>query len=595
MSADDVDADENSPSTAPSRRVIAHLIAVVRLANRPRSIVAIVALSLTSSLVEAAALLLIAASASSVLTGDPVDADFGPVHMAVDVDVALMLAAVGAVTAAVARLITARVASRLTADLLHTVRVGLVRDLLHAPWSQQTSISPARLQELISSQAMLMAGLLSRLNGFLTSVIAFSVMAAAAVAVDPIGAVALVVVGIVLALAFRPLTTRVRQGGQRHLDETHRYVAVVSDIQGVLPEVRVYGVVDQADALHVDASTRAAEEHRRVRVMASLQPVLYMGSVLLLLIAGIFGLQLRESLDIAQAGALVLMLLRGLRYSQSSQSSWQGAVESISVVEDFDRMRSNLTGSRGARGGRRLERVGSIEFESVSYTYPAGETALRDVSLKIEPMAITGLAGPSGAGKTTLAHIVLGLRTPTSGRILVDGVQADEFDEGSWFQHFAYVPQHPVLLDTDVRENVRFMRAHISDADVSAALSRASMDNDLVSWAAGDRRRVGVAGSQVSGGQRQRIAIARALAGRPDVLVLDEPTSALDPAAELEIRRTLTALRGEVTVLLIAHRESTLEVCDVVIRMANGTVMSVEAAAGAHERFGHRGPERTDR
>ena len=215
-----------------------------------------------------------------------------------------------------------------------------------------------------------------------------------------------------------------------------------------------------------------------------------------------------------------------------------------------------------AFGDRILGHVDTIEFRDVGYVYPTGEVGIEGVSMTMHRGQIVGLAGPSGAGKSTIAQLVLGLRRPTSGTILVDGTPAEAFEEHSWFDKLAYVAQDSRLIQGDVRDNVRFLRPEVTDEQIDRALERAGIAPDVARWADGADRDVGVSGRELSGGQRQRIAIARALVGEPDVLVLDEPTSALDPASEQIIRDTIDSLRGSVTVVLVAHRESTLSICD---------------------------------
>jgi ABC-type multidrug transport system fused ATPase/permease subunit len=182
------------------------------------------------------------------------------------------------------------------------------------------------------------------------------------------------------------------------------------------------------------------------------------------------------------------------------------------------------------------------------------------------------VAGPSGAGKSTLVQVLLRLRAPTEGSYLVDGRPAADYRAGDWAREVSLVPQEPKLIEGTVADNIRFLRTGITDQQVATASGLAGLDRDLAVWPDGVDRLVGPRHLALSGGQRQRVAIARALAGAPSLLVLDEPTSALDVECERVIQDTLAGLKGLVTVVVIAHRLTTLQRCDRILLLRDGRV-----------------------
>jgi ATP-binding cassette subfamily B protein len=186
---------------------------------------------------------------------------------------------------------------------------------------------------------------------------------------------------------------------------------------------------------------------------------------------------------------------------------------------------------------------------------------------------VVGIIGPSGAGKSTLIQILLRLRAPDSGEYIVNGVPAGEYASGDWHQVFSYVPQEPRLMHASVADNIRYLRTLDDDA-VQRAGRLARIHDDVVSWPDGYDTIVGPRADAVSGGQQQRICLARALAARPSVLILDEPTSALDPHSESLIQESLTVLRDELTLFIIAHRMSTLDICDRVMVIVDGRLVA---------------------
>jgi ATP-binding cassette subfamily C protein len=219
----------------------------------------------------------------------------------------------------------------------------------------------------------------------------------------------------------------------------------------------------------------------------------------------------------------------------------------------------------------------AVALERVSYTY-AGEPepVLLDVSLAIAKGESIGVVGPSGAGKSTLIDLLLGLLEPTAGRITVDGRDITSAMR-SWRRHIGYVPQEPFVLDDTVRRNVAFgiADAEIDDGRVSAALRLAQLADVVAGLPRGLDTMLGERGTRLSGGQRQRVAIARALYDEPEVLIFDEATSALDTPTERELIAALEALRGVKTLVVIAHRLTTVRRCDRIALLRDGRLAAV--------------------
>lgn len=215
---------------------------------------------------------------------------------------------------------------------------------------------------------------------------------------------------------------------------------------------------------------------------------------------------------------------------------------------------------------------GSLRLDHVTYRYPdAGTDAVADVSLTIPVGAVTALVGSSGAGKTTIADIILMLLAPASGTLSVDGAPLTAAHRAAWRRSVAYVAQDTLLRHRTLRENITW-GMDVSDADVLESLARAGAQKLLASLPEGLDTVLGDRGIRLSGGERQRIAIARALLRRPKLLVLDEATSALDLESEAEIRASLGALTPAVTVLLITHRVTSLRRDDHVVVLEDGRV-----------------------
>jgi ABC-type multidrug transport system fused ATPase/permease subunit len=223
--------------------------------------------------------------------------------------------------------------------------------------------------------------------------------------------------------------------------------------------------------------------------------------------------------------------------------------------------------------GKKLE--GSIDVEGLSFSYArTTRDALNDVSISVRRGEAVGLIGPSGSGKSTLVDILLGLLEPTSGNVLVDGHDIQENLRG-WQDQIGYVPQSIFLTDDTLRRNVAFglPKDKIDDDAVRSAIRSAQLEEFVASLPDGMETVVGERGVRLSGGQRQRIGIARALYNNPDVLVLDEATSSLDTETEHGVMQAVQALQGDKTVIIVAHRLSTVEYCDRLYRLENAQIV----------------------
>lgn len=215
-----------------------------------------------------------------------------------------------------------------------------------------------------------------------------------------------------------------------------------------------------------------------------------------------------------------------------------------------------------------------IDIENLTFGYDGSDKkVLENVSFTIYKNTSIAFIGPSGAGKTTLADLVLGVLNPLEGRIAVDGVDISENLE-AWHNTIGYIPQTIYLMDDTIRKNIAFGIADelINDAKIIEVCKKAQLYDYIISLPDGLDTEIGEMGVRLSGGQRQRIGIARALYNEPGVLVLDEATSALDNDTEKAVMESIDALHGEMTLIIIAHRLSTIKNCDYVYKVEAGKV-----------------------
>ncbi|WP_026424727.1 ABC transporter ATP-binding protein [Actinokineospora inagensis] len=221
--------------------------------------------------------------------------------------------------------------------------------------------------------------------------------------------------------------------------------------------------------------------------------------------------------------------------------------------------------------------TGTVDFEGVRFTYPGADSEiLSGVDLSLRPGETVALVGPTGSGKSTLTMLVPRLADVTGGRITVDGVDVRELRLGDLRSVVAMAFEEPVLFSASVRENVALGSPGVSDDEVLAALRIAQAEEFVERLPWGLDTRIGEEGLSLSGGQRQRLALARAVVGKPKVLVLDDPLSALDVHTEAEVERALRSVLSGVTALVVAHRPSTVKLADRVAMLDGGRIVAVD-------------------
>ncbi len=238
----------------------------------------------------------------------------------------------------------------------------------------------------------------------------------------------------------------------------------------------------------------------------------------------------------------------------------------------------DLEHNQGKRAVRTVR--GELDFDQVSFRYPDGdEDAVHGFSLQVGPGETVALVGPSGSGKTTVLNLAIGFIRPTSGQLLLDGVDMERIDLRTYRRHLSVVSQETILFDGSVRENVTYGGKIFNEEVILRALQDANALDFVLRLPKGLETNLGERGARLSGGQKQRLAIARALVRDPRILILDEATSSLDSESEALIQEALERLMRGRTTLVVAHRLSTIRNADRIVLMEEGQIME----AGTHE------------
>jgi ATP-binding cassette subfamily B protein len=467
-------------------------------------------------------------------------------------------------------------AATLSAAVVRDVRLDLARSFIRASWSSQHGERAGRLQELQTTFAGMGAVLISSIATCISTGVNLLALLLMAVAVDPIAS--LVVIGAVALLGsvLRPLRSAVRRQAQRTGESGMEFATALSETSQLGLEMHIFGVQSEIEQRIEALIEHDASVSRRLGFLRGLVPSVYSGLAFVALVGGLALAATIDSTDLTSVGAVLLVMLRSLSYGQGLQTSITTINSSLPFVDTLQLELDKYRAAAVADGQVPIGNVGVLNLNSVSFSYVAGTSVLSDVNATIRPHEVIGVVGPSGSGKSTLVQLLLGLREPTSGEVLSDGRDIRTLSRQEWARKVTFVPQHAHLIAGSVADNIRFYRSNVSNEDIVAAARSAHLHDDVVGWREGYERQVGEQGSHLSGGQQQRLIIARALVENPDLVILDEPTSSLDVRSESLIRETLNGLRSSTTVIIIAHRLSTLTICDRIMVIQGGQLRAFD-------------------
>ncbi len=460
----------------------------------------------------------------------------------------------------------------------------LYQKTLYQPYSVHAARNSSEIVDAVSTKvnAVVFQIIVPLLTFFSSSVIMVAIMATL-IAINPVIALtAFAGFGGTYAIIIKLTRGRLKHNSQSIASKSKQLVKSLQEGLGGIRDI----LIDRNQPLYCHIYRQAVAPLRRAQgnnQFMSQSPRFVIEAIGMLLIAVLAYALARQPGGVAQAipvlGTLALGAQRLLPVLQQTYASWstlQGGQASLrDVLELLDQP---LDDNSVKKVEEPLPFNRQLAIKDLSFRYtPTSSDVLRHLNLTIPKGSRVGFIGATGSGKSTLLDIVMGLLQPTEGAIEIDGVSITADKLGAWQRHIAHVPQAIYLSDATIAENIAFgvQKEQIDHERVRQAAQQAQMAELVASWPEQYQTVVGERGVRLSGGQRQRIGIARALYKQADVIIFDEATSALDNQTEAAVMQAIEELHEDLTVLIIAHRLTTLRNCDTIVELANGMIKAV--------------------
>lgn len=456
----------------------------------------------------------------------------------------------------------------------NNMRIDLYAKTLHARWPYLLGQKIGYLENVMMVDLRATVGLLKQFCQAGPSMASFIIYLVAAFNISWIVTLITLGVGTLLLITSKPFIVRIKKYAHR-ITTIHKIIAhrVNESITG-MKTIKASGV----DELVVRREKKILDELKKILLKSSI--VQHSGAGIaeplsFIFIALVFAFSYKHtSFDLASFVVVMYLIQRIFTSVKKTQSALQVINECMAGTKQVLNLSAALKVNEEESSAQMpFVFTDSIEFRNVSFTYETGRPVLTNVSFRIKENEMVGIIGPSGAGKTTIADLMLRLFVPDSGEITIDGKEISRFSLHDFRRHIGYVSQDIFLMNDTIEDNIKFYDGSIDEACMIKAARMAHIYDFISGLEKGFKTIIGDHGIMLSGGQRQRVILARALARKPSLLILDEATSALDNESEMLIQKSIEEFKGGVTVIVIAHRLSTIIRCDRLIGLEEGRIV----------------------
>ena len=392
-----------------------------------------------------------------------------------------------------------------------------------------------------------------------------------------------IIVGSIFFFAFRKFFDIAKKNGERMRKANRKYLGEIRSQLESIKEIKSYGV----EAEHREILQEVLGEYETANIrrtkMATLPTLLFSMSSTVLIAIIFYIANVVLEVQMIELILIVYIFARIWPLFSKLHNQIQMLNNAIPSFESVDRtlniLNTSLKEKESGEGCMNLKE--KIVFRNVTFTYASSDEKILDhTSFTIQANAITALKGESGVGKSTIVNLLMGLLRPNEGSILVDDTDLNNENIRAWRKSIGYMPQDPIILNKSIRENITRFNPEATEAEILLALEKSQAMGFINKLPDGLDTLMGHKGIRLSGGEKQRIVLARALVRGPSILILDEATSALDSENERNIQETIQSLKESMTIVSIAHRQSSIDSADYVINIKNGGQIEVVENGG---------------
>lgn len=470
--------------------------------------------------------------------------------------------------------LTNYITDRIKNDYIKKTRSKLFKLTLNSNWTYLSKQKIGYLEKVLMTDINTYSALLSYTSSTVILMINTIIYVVIAFNISPIVIGITISMGGIFFLAFKPLVYRVRIVSHQSADILKKVANHINESMIGMKTIK---------AMHLESEvykhgTSFFEDLKNIEIKTSVltsltyvvtQPL----SVLLIIGLFIFSYKLTD-FNFASFAVIVYAINKIFTYIQDGQARIQNINSLYPFLKTaFDYEAKAIQNQENDGNISDIDFKADIIIKDLYFKYDGKDNTLNNINMRIDHGKITGIIGPSGSGKTTIVDLILKLIEPESGSISIGEINISDIRKDVWRNNIGYVSQDVFLINDTIENNIKLHNTNISEEDMINATKIANIYDFINSLPNKFKSHVGERGMEISGGQRQRIALARVLARKPKIIILDEATSSLDNESETMVQQAIDRLRGDVTVIIIAHRPTTVEGADKLIVLRNGNIV----------------------
>ena len=458
-------------------------------------------------------------------------------------------------------------------DLIQGLSVQSLKLFLQARWSFFCGSEQGKLLNTFNRELSVIGDALAGLTTQFSRIVQLGIYLAVPIWLDPFLTLSIVGLVMIISLPFFLLHRISYKLGQANTETANILMSILNESLSAAHLILGFATQNKTTKSYNDAYTRHASAAIRSQTMNWMIHDMFLPLGIGAAMLGI-GFSLGKGNNLAEMAAVLWSLLRAIPLMAELLKTNIMITNFLPSYDQLIKLRAKAKAVKEIQGAKEFKQLTQgVTLQKVTFSYQAVNQTINDVSMEINKNQMTALVGASGAGKSTISDLLLGLQIPDCGEILLDGIPLSNWRQNSFREKFGFVPQDPQLFNSSVRENLLWSFEKATDEEIWEVCRIANAEEFLRKLPDGLDTQVGDRGVRLSGGQRQRIALARALLRKPELLILDEATSALDSESEKLIQLSIEKLASKVTMLVIAHRLSTVIKAEKIYVMDQGKVI----------------------